>query len=247
VVATTFDLTADGAGSANHGGEAMTRLRRWSWLGLCALAVISGCNLYALPYFLAGHDPRDEAKWHSLASKNKDTEVQVAVLVASNLPMHEQLARVDRELCQKFIAHLNQLCKANEEKVQALPMNKVQHYLDSHPGWDRPLDLVKIGRELHVKYVIYLELNKLTLYEPNSNLMFYHGETEIKITLVNARKGSDEMPDTMEFHESYPSTPITTFDDPNPIGFRDKFVHHIAERLAWQFTEHPVERGFAAD
>lgn len=224
----------------------MKRSRRWSWFGLGLLAIVSGCNISALPYFLAGHDPRDEAKWHSLVSKNKDAQVQVAVLVASNLDVREQLAKVDRELAQKFVTRLNALCQANEEKVHVLAVNKVQHYLDQHPGWDRPLDLVKIGKELGVKYVIYLELNKLTLYEPKSE-MFYNGETDIEITLVNAHKDADDIPDKMEFHEQYPSTPIPTFDDPNPLAFREKFINHIAERLTWLFTEHPIERGYMGD
>jgi len=224
----------------------MSRVRRWSWLGLLALAVVSGCNIPSLSYFLMGGDvPKEPAQWHQLASKDKEKEVQVAILVSNNLEIRDQFARVDRDLCQRIESHLRSYCKQNEEKVTIVPMHKVKHYTETHPGWDNPIDLVKIGRELKVKYVIYLELNKLSLYEPRSNEMFYHGSTDIEITLVNANKGEDDVPDKMEFHREYPSTPIDVSNDTNPLGFRNKFLNHVAKRIAWQFTSHPTNEDYA--
>jgi hypothetical protein len=226
----------------------MTPLRRWVWLGLGALAVFSsGCNLLSLPFFLMGPDPSVPPSMHKLATDNKDQTVRVAVLVSSNLPISDQLSRVDRELGARVVKHLSELCKKNKENVEVVPVNIVERYKNKNPDWDHPLDLAQIGKDLKVKYVVYLEINALSLFVPNSNKQFYQGETDIKVTLVNTKKAADDVPEYDECHESYPSTPISTFDDPNPLAFRSKFLDHVAEKIAWKFTAHPTDRDYAAE
>ena len=47
----------------------MTPMRRGVWLGLCLLAVLnSGCDILALPFFLGGGEPAQEAKIKKLAT-----------------------------------------------------------------------------------------------------------------------------------------------------------------------------------
>jgi hypothetical protein len=225
----------------------MSPLRRWLGLGLCALAVTgSGCNILSLPFFLMGPEPSVPPKVKRLATDDKNKKVRVAVLVSSNLEVRDQLSRVDRELGALVIRHLGDLCKHNEENVEVLPVNAVERYKTDHPDWDRPLDLARIGEDLRVRYVIYLEINALTLYLPKSSNQFYQGETDIKLTLVNVRK-PDELPEEESLHETYPSSPINAFDEPNPAGFRHKFLDHIAERIAWDFTAHPTEKDYGAE
>jgi hypothetical protein len=217
-------------------------------LGLGALLLVgSGCNLTALPYFLWGPEPSDSAQMHRLATDDKEKRIRVAVLVSSRLEVREELSRVDRELSALVVKHLSELCKHNEENVEVLPVNVVERYKTSHPDWDQPLDLARIGQELKVKYVVYLEVNSMSLYVPRSNNQFYQGEVDVKVTLVNARKPDDLPEEDPGFHELYPSTPISTFDDPNPVAFRHKFLDHVAERIAWKFTAHPTEKNYPAE
>jgi TolB-like protein len=224
----------------------MTLLRRWGWLGLFALAIVgSGCNIPALSYFIFSPDESTPPSMKKLATEDKDKKVLVAVLATSNLQVSEQLSRVDRELTADVYKHLTKLCKTNKENVEVLPVNVVERYKTSHPDWDHPLDLAQIGKDLKVKYVIYLEINSLSLYKPNSNHQLYQGETDVRVTLVNARK-PDDLPETEECHEKYPDTEIDTSDDPNPSSFRSKFLDHVAERIAWKFTGHPPEKEYGA-
>ena len=226
----------------------MTPLRRWVGLGVCALAVASsGCNLLSLPFFLMGPDPSVPPSMHRLATENKDQTVRVAVLASSNLPVSDQLSRVDRELSARVFTHLRDLCKHNKENVEVVPVNVVERYKNKNPDWDQPLDLVKIGKDLKVKYVIYLEINSLSLYVPKSSNSLYQGETDIKVTLVNTKKAADDLPDYDECHETYPSTPIDISGDPNPLAFRSKFLDHVAERIAWKFTAHSPEKDYVSE
>lgn len=222
----------------------MTRLRQWWWLGLGALALFgSGCNIPALTYFLASPDDQTQPSLKRLATDDKNQKVRVAVLASSNLAVTDQLSRVDRELSTKVVKQLSHLCKTNKENVEVLPANVVERYKNKHPDWDHPLDLTQIGKDLKVKYVIYLEVNSLTLYLPKST-QFFQGETDIKVTLVNTKKAADDVPDIDEFHETYPSTPISAFDEPNPLVFRSKFLDHIAEKICWKFTSHAPEQDY---
>jgi hypothetical protein len=226
----------------------MTPLRRWLGLGLCALTVVSsGCNLLSLPFFLMGPDPSVPPTMQKLATENKDQTVRVAVLASSNLPVSDQLARVDRELSARVVKHLGELCKHNKENVEVVPVNVVERYKNKHPDWDHPLDLLQIGKDLKVKYVVYLEINSLSLYVPKSNNEFYQGETDVKVTLVNTKKAADELPEYDDCHETYPSTPITAFDEKSPVAFRSKFLDHVAEKIAWKFTSHPTDKDYAAE
>jgi hypothetical protein len=222
----------------------MTLSRRWLCFGLWALVVVSsGCDLLAMPFFLAGPDPSVPPSLKQLATENKDQKIKVAVFASSNLEVRDQLARVDRELANRVVRRLGELCKHNKENVEVVPVNVVERYKTSHPDWDHPLDLVQIGKDLKVRYVVYLEINSLSLYVPKSNNQFYQGETDIKVTLVNVRK-ADDLPETDDCHESYPSTPISAFDEPNPIAFRSKFIDHVAEKIAWKFTSHSPEKDY---
>jgi hypothetical protein len=225
----------------------MTLLRRWWWLGLGALVVLSsGCNIPALSYFLFSPDEQTPPSLKRLATDDKNQKVRVAVLASSNCPVSDQLSRVDRELSAKVVKQLKELCLHNKENVEVVPVNVIERYKNKNPDWDQPLDLTRIGKELKVKYVIYLEINSLTLYVPKST-QFYQGETDIKVTLVNTKKAADDVPDYDEFHETYPSTPILAFDEPNPLVFRSKFLDHIAERVCWKFTSHSPEKGYISE
>jgi hypothetical protein len=224
----------------------MTPLRRWLGLGLCALAVVSsGCNLLSLPFFLMGPEPSEQARLQRLATDDNDKKIKVAVLASSNLEVREQLARVDRELSARVIHHIAELCKHNKENVEVLPANVVERYKTNHPDWDRPLDLIRIGQDLHVRYVIHLEIERMSLFVPKSNNEFYQGNTDVKVTLVNCRKAADEPPVEDNFHEIYPESPRHQFDE-NPMAFRQEFLDDVAKKLAWEFTAHPIEDNYQA-
>ena len=222
----------------------MTLLRRCLGMGLCAVAVFAaGCNILSLPFFLMGPEPTDAPTMKRLATDDKDKRVKVAIIAASNIDVRSELTRVDRELAARVVKHLGELCKYNDENVVVVPVNIIERYKTDHPDWDHPLDLVRIGQDLKVRYVIYLEINALSLYVPKSNNQFYQGETDIKITLVNAKK-PDELPEEDHFHEIYPDSPVSTFDDPVPAAFRQKFLDHLAEKIAWKFTKHKSEDSY---
>ena len=143
------------------------------------------------------------------------------------------------------VRHLGDLCKANEENVSVVPFTTVERYKSEHPDWDHPIDLLRIGQDLRVRYLVYLEIDSLSLYLPKSNKEFFQGDTDIKLTLVNVRK-PDDLPEEKPFHEKYPESPVSAFDEPNAVAFRRRFLDHVAEKIAWEFTKHPKEKNYGA-
>ncbi len=224
----------------------MRRLRRGWWLGVCVLALLGGgCNVLSLPFFLLGPEPSIEPSLKRLATDDKDKKIKVAVIAASNLEVRNELSRVDRELSALVVKHLSELCKHNEENVVVLPVNTIERYKTDHPDWDRPLDLARIGQDLKVKYVVYLQVDSMSLYLARSNNQFFQGESDIKVTLVNVRR-PDDPPEEEICHEVYPESPVSAFDEPNPMAFRHKYLDRVAEKIAWKFTKHPTEKMYGA-
>lgn len=223
----------------------MTPSRRWLWVGLCALAVCnSGCNLLSLPFFIFGPEPKVEPELR-LASDDKDQKVRVAVIAWTDLQVSDQLSRVDRDLAVLVTKRLNDLCKYNEEKVRAISSNVVERYKSEHLGGDQGLDLVRVGEDLKVDYVIYLEVTALTLYEKGSANQLYHGNADIKMSLVNVHK-PDDPPEVRYFNREYPTSPISAFDM-NTMAFRQKFLDNVAERISWYFTSHPTDKNYTVE
>ena len=64
-----------------------------------------------------------------------------------------------------------------------------------------------------MRYVVYLEINSLSLYVPKSNNQFYQGETDVKVTLVNVKKRGRPARDgrvPRDRTRARPSAPLTT-------------------------------------
>jgi hypothetical protein len=226
----------------------MTLLRRCCLgLGLCALAVMSsGCNIPALSYFLFSPDQKDPPSLVKLASDDKDTKVKVAVIVTSGPNVYDQGARVDRELAQAVIKRLNEACKENKENVVAKKFNEIERYKSEHPDWNSAgIDLATIGKELKVNYVIYLEIDSLSLYVPGSGSSLYQGQTDIKIQVKKIDK-ADDLPEEELDHEVFPESPRDVSDMPNPMQFRKEFFDRVATKICWRFTGHPPEDKYMA-
>jgi len=117
----------------------------------------------------------------------------------------------------------------------------------SHPGWSEA-DLSDVGRHFNADYVIYLEINRLSLFNKADMNSQYKGHVDISVTLVNVNK-PDGSPERKEFGCSYPSdAKAIPVDADNPIShFREAFFDHIAKKLSWYFTEHLPREGYYVD
>jgi hypothetical protein len=211
-----------------------------------AVAIASaGCNVSALPYFLAGcPEPMDQAGDMALVpEKKKRDELKIMVLAYSAMDPSTEFVTADRELQSSLSRQLLQLAKKNEQKVAIIPPGRVQEYKNAHPEW-HTARIQDIGRQFNADYVIYLEIEAMSLYERGGFNQLYRGRAEIGITLVNLQK-PDMDPVEKHFSCEYPKTrgPVPV-DEMNKRQFYLSFMEHVTQRLSWYFVPHESQEDY---
>jgi hypothetical protein len=212
--------------------------------GLCVLlaALGLGCNspLQVITYFF-GPEPSFPPGLKEIADPN-NKEVKVAVLAyAPGLDCQPDLLKADRDIVARFVKRLRAGSEHYKEKVTVLNPVKVEDFKNNNPGW-HSMDLDEIGDKLGVDYLIYLEFNKLELYEPNSNHQMYRGHADIDVTLQDVKN-----PDNPQEHEpftcTYPRdiTGAVPCDSSTLSGFATDFYEDLTVRLSWLFVKHPTQ------
>lgn len=211
------------------------------WLGVCLLAVFAaGCDVMSLPFFLTCPEPTVDPLMHRIASEDKAKEVSAVVLVSSGMEMRTELLQADRELNLLLVRHLNEGCKRNKEKVKIIPASKVENFKSEHTDW-QTLEPVEIGRHFRTDWVIFLEIQDMSMYEKGGNMLF-HGKAEIKVSLIDVKHPGDSPTDQF-YTGQYPSEFQKAMSDTDisPTQFRHNFLNFMAERISWYFTAHLTE------
>lgn len=234
-----------------HGKEAIMRLFSKNILVVAiilASMASSGCNLLSIPYFLFFMpDPKTEAEIQKIAAKDKKTEKKVLILTYGKLDLRPELLNSDREIAYNLEKHLKLLTSANSEKVTVIPARKAEEYKSTHPDWlDR--DPAEVGKHFKADYVIYIEVNSLSIYEHGSGGTLYRGRADINITLIDVNNPDESHP-PRNFTCAFPreARMQITSTDQSPMEFRQTFLDYVGRRLSWKFTAHPTRDDFYAD
>jgi hypothetical protein len=208
--------------------------------------VCNGCNLMALPFFLSGMEPMHEPKC-KLASEDKNKVVKVVVLASAGLETRPEFMRVDRELASMCVQHLQDGFLKNKERVTFLPIHRIEKYKDEHANW-RSMSATEIGQHFKADYVINMEINSITLYEPGSSNTLYRGRVAVSIDVVNVHKSEDGPIYREEYTCEYPRArgPVPA-DGGNAAQFRQQFLSVVARELSWRFLAHPIDDELKCD
>lgn len=166
------------------------------------------------------------------------------VIVASHASAQTQgntdTFNADQMLAQRLHQLMSKAFKENRDKVEIISPYKVQDYLAKNPQWKDTLDPTQIGKHFDADYVMFLEISRLSLYKERSNHLFYEGNAEIQVTVVdvaNAEAGT-EVSDV--YVCTYPSSgPVPA--DYGPGKFRTQFINKMARDLTFWFASHPSE------
>jgi hypothetical protein len=205
-------------------------------LGLWVPVLIAGCSFPQSLYFIMP-EAKDPAELKRLADEDGKKEVKVVLWTYMNLDPREEFIQADRRLAVALAEEIRRLSEENKEKVTVVKPNLVEQYKSRHPNW-KSLELAQVGHDFNADYVINLEIDKLSLYEPNANQQLYRGQTEILVSVVDMKNPDDVQ--SKEFNDRYPTEArgdMTPFEIP-PHAFRDKFLEHVAKKLAFYFVDH---------
>jgi hypothetical protein len=135
---------------------------------------------------------------------------------------------------------ITQLAEASKEHITFVPGRKVAELKNKTPGW-RAMEMAEVGRRLGADYVICLEINSLSMYEPGSANGLYRGRANLTVSLTDVKK-PDDWPMQEAFTTSYPAEahgPISADLDMSPPQFRQAFLGHVAKQLSWRFSRYP--------
>jgi len=223
--------------------------RRWlvvlAWLGLLTLV---GCNPATMLFFFLPIEPKEPAKFSLAqegAKKAKDRHHQTKVLVHTTLGpgVDMEFLNVDRQLNSSVSRKLDELCKANKEKVVLIAPSKLEQFKRNHPNWAN-LDPAEIGKALEADYVISLEVAKMTIYYPNARGRLLRGQCAISIDVIDVDAEPGDLPAyTEEYTTVYPNENPTDIDaTTNPASFRKGFLDRVSTDIAFRFSAYPTDQ-----
>jgi hypothetical protein len=223
---------------------------RWRlavWLTLAA-ALATGCNLAALTYFLyPGGDTRQPPEM-ALTPPEKGKPVKIAVIAYSSGSVSSEFVTAERDLAGQLSQQLFQSFKDNKQAVSVVPGSKVQEFKNDHPGWKQSMGLKEMAQYFKIDYLIYLEIDSMSLYETGSQKTLYYGRTNITVSVLNANK-PDESPYPKTFACEYPKSkgPISVDESTPPRAFYMAFMNYVAKRLSWYFIPHEIDQDITCE
>jgi len=224
------------------------RWRLAGWLVLAA-ALAMGCNLASLSYFLfPGGDLRQAPELATLAPLEKGKPVKVAVIAYSSGPVGSEFITAERDLAGQLSQQLFQSFKEDKQAISVVPGSKIQEFKSDHPGWKEAMGLKEMAQYLKVDYLIYLEIDSMSLYETGSQKTLYYGRTNITVSVLNANK-PDESPYPKTFSCEYPKSkgPISVDESTPPRAFYMAFTSFVAKRLSWYFIPHEINQDITCE
>jgi hypothetical protein len=205
------------------------------------LALTHGCDFATLAYFLMP-ETKDPATLRQLSCKPEKDKKDPCVLILTygGLETRAELVHADRQLAELLAGYLKESAEADGEKLTIVPQRKVEEYKNSHPNWQREADLARIGRAFGADYIIYLEVNSLTLYEPGNMNSLFRGRANLTVSLIDVNH-PDEPVRQEPYVCLYPSEargPVNAdFETPLEV-FRQQFLTRVARELSWRFARH---------
>lgn len=228
----------------------MAAWTRRTWLAAVAGAagvLSSGCDMGSLAYFLMP-EARQPAVMKGLPADDEKKAPKVAILTWSAMETRAEFIHADRQLSDLLARQITDLARQNEEHITFVSGRKVEELKNGNPNW-RALDMAEIGRRFGADYVIFLELNRLSMYEPGGLNQLYRGRANVTVSLTDV-KSPDESPMQQEVSCVYPSDargPISADLDVSPMQFRQAFLGQVAKKLSWYFARYPKKAGYFVD
>jgi hypothetical protein len=198
----------------------------------------AGCSPGQMAYFLLPESKADPGI-RKLASDDKKQQIKIAIVASTQaLPTSVELMNADRQLAMLLAKQLFEQCQANDENVLIVGPQKVEEYKSTHPDWKDKGER-EIGKHFGADYVIVLEIRSISLYERGSFNTVYRGQIDLGVDLIDI-KHPDEPLEHRDYTDGYPEKNFAEAVD-NDKGYRDfreKFLNHVAKRIAWYFTPH---------
>lgn len=211
------------------------------------LVLTAGCDMASLAYFVLP-EQRVEAKLKHLASEDKEKNPKVVILTWGGLETRAEFIGADRQLSDALGNQLKNLAKESREQITVVSVRKVEEFKNANPSW-KSMDLAEVGRRLNADYVIYLELNSMSLYEPGMGDMLMRGRLTVNVQLADVHK-PDDAPAQEAYSCVYPGDApgaVPVDNQAQKMQFRQAFLHRAARDLSHYFARFPRQDRYKMD
>nr|BAL55968.1 hypothetical conserved protein [uncultured Planctomycetota bacterium] len=237
---------------------AQWRLAARAWDSIAAGIVVllgvfvSGCRLPTLLYFTAamlGKDMRqppaiDLLTYRDKLKKPRHEPLRVAIVCYADVGTQIHLGPFARELDDALARELAKGFSDQKDRLLIVAPSAVHRWQERQENW-AALEPSEMARELGADVVIFVELNRLSLYEGGSNRTLYRGRAEVQVTVAAAQRPASEdvyndLVERTQLDVQYPRNhaPLAADVDISPDRFRRQFVRYLAEVLSWLFLPH---------
>ena len=145
---------------------------------------------------------------------------------------------VDHELA-KYVSF-----RLSEHKIKIVPPDYVKAWLEENKDWDKPEE---IGAHFKATYVVYIDLNKFSLYEEGSASL-YRGQSEAFVSVWKMDDdGEGEKIFGAEKISKYPAQqPISTSDE-TFSNFKARYLSRLSDQIGRLFYEYYISDEIAGD
>ena len=211
-----------------------------SLLSACILcSVLSGCNYVLILGYLIGGPPSVEPDFDKETKEcMTDKDVTVCVVCFAPNEVLYSFENVDHELA-KYVSF-----RLSEHKIKIVPPDYVKAWLEENKDWDKPEE---IGAHFKATYVVYIDLNKFSLYEEGSASL-YRGQSEAFVSVWKMDDdGEGEKIFGAEKISKYPAQqPISTSDE-TFSNFKARYLSRLSDQIGRLFYEYYISDEIAGD
>ena len=198
----------------------------------------SGCNYIMVFGYLLGGPPSVEPLFDKETKEcMTDKDVKVAVVCFAPNDIKYNFESIDYELAQHVAYQLH------AHKIKVVSPDMVKAWLEENKDWDKPEE---IGVHFKTTYVVYIDLNKFTLFEEGTAEL-YRGQAE---SIVSVWKMDDdghaEKIFSAEKVSKYPMHQAVSSADKTYYMFKGEYLTRLSDEIGRFFYEYYVSDEIAS-
>lgn len=219
----------------------MGSMRLWIVLLLNGILLSIGCSPATLAMFVSPFVDNKLPPELSLTATKKEPTVAIMACFSQRLEDRREILPADHELAEKLAQHIRLRSQLNKEKIKLLPTSQVRSQ-QNKLGLSKGASPVEVGKQLQADFVIYLEIEAISLYEKKSYGDLYRGHADIAISVYDLDKPEGEQkvfdrPYRCEYPGSHPRDASSL----SVIQFRALFLNRMAREISKMFVAYPAD------
>ena len=192
-------------------------------LGLAVvMASSTGCTYLMFLGYLIGGPPTIEPDFDAETKESMtDKDVTVAIVCYATTEIRYSFEDIDFELAKHMAYRLHQ------HKIKVISPDRIRKWLDENRDWDKPEE---IGEAFKTTYVIYIDLNRFSLYEDGSASL-YRGKSEAVVSVWKMDENG------IDAEKIYSTEKISKFPLHQAISASEETYQHFKARYLSRLSD----------